>query len=159
MQLQTFLQRYQCICIHICNSTSHHRAWSCHWAHCRGWSNRRACPGSWSDHRAVPLGTVHLPWGEFFSFSHHSSWNSYRSCNRSDHRAHCEGRSDSGVCHKARSNLVGPIARIGAAAGSVPGVGEAAALSADPALFPLRMLKSAEHSSVGVGQALAHCSD
>ena len=54
---------------------------------------------------------------------------------------------------------MGPIARIGAAAGSVPGVGEAAALSADPALFPLRMLKSAEHSSVGVGQALAHCSD
>ena len=125
-----------------------HRAWSCHWAHCRGWGNSRACPGSWSDHRAVPLGTVHLPWEEFFSFSHHSSWNSYRSCNRSDHRAHCEGRSDSGVCHKAWSNLVGPIARIGAAAGSVPGVGEAAALSADPALFPLRMLKSAEHSSV-----------
>jgi len=53
----------------------------------------------------------------------------------------------------------GPIAGIGAAAGSVPGVGEAAALPADLALFPLRMLKSAEHSSAGVGQALARCSD
>ena len=53
----------------------------------------------------------------------------------------------------------GPIAGIGAAAGSVAGVGEAAALSADPALFPLRMLMSAEHSSAGVGQTLARCSD
>ena len=53
----------------------------------------------------------------------------------------------------------GPIAGIGAAAGFVPGVGEAAALPADPALFPLRMLKSAEHSSAGVGQALARCRD
>ena len=53
----------------------------------------------------------------------------------------------------------GPIAGIGAAAGSVPGVGEAAALPADPALFPLRMLMSAEHSSAGVGQAPACCHD
>jgi len=53
----------------------------------------------------------------------------------------------------------GPIAGIGAAAGSVPGVGEAAALPADLALFPLRMLKSAEQSSASVGQALARCSD
>lgn len=51
------------------------------------------------------------------------------------------------------------VAGIGAAAGFVPGVGEAAALPADPALFPLRMLKSAEHSSAGVGQTLARCSD
>lgn len=41
--------------------------------------------------------------------------------------------------------MAGPEAGIGAAAGSVPGVGEAAALSADPALFPFRMLKSVEH--------------
>ena len=51
------------------------------------------------------------------------------------------------------------VAGIGAAAGSVPGVGVTAALPADPALFPLRMLKSAEHSSAGVGQALARCRD
>ena len=62
--------------------------WSSHWALWRGWS----------DHRAEPPGTVHLPLEEFVSFPYHNTWNSYRTCSRSDCRAHYEGWSDSGSC-------------------------------------------------------------